>query len=218
MKCSDIRQHFREQLAKKAWVSDRSGSRTIELIGASFEADEPAIFGKVDQAYVERELKWYASQICNVQALGEPIPQAWKLTANDKGWINSNYGYLIWSQQNGSQYERVLAELQSNPDSRRATMIYTRPTMHQDAFYEGMNDFVCTNAVSYYIRQGQLSAVVQMRSNDVVYGYKNDRAWQLHVLLQLAKDLKVKPGQIHWQVQNLHVYERHWPLVEKENV
>jgi thymidylate synthase len=53
-----------------------------------------------------------------------------------------------------------------------------------------------------------------MRSNDVVFGYKNDRAWQYHVLIQLAKDLKVEPGDIYWQVQNLHIYERHWHLVK----
>ena len=216
MKCSDIKKHFIEQIAKENFVSDRSGSRTVELLGASFIADEPSIYGTVDWDYVNRELKWYASQICNINELGNSgnIPQAWKMTANKEGWINSNYGYLIWSEQNGAQYENVLRELSTNPDSRRATMIYTRPTMHKDAFHEGMNDFVCTNAVSYAIRGGKLHCIVQMRSNDVVFGYKNDRAWQYHVLIQLAKDLKVEPGDIYWQVQNLHIYERHWHLVK----
>ena len=43
---------------------------------------------------------------------------------------------------------------------------------------QGMSDFICTNAVSYMIRDDELISVVQMRSNDVVYGYKNDYAWQ----------------------------------------
>ena len=53
-----------------------------------------------------------------------------------------------------------------------------------------------------------------MRSNDVVFGYKNDYAWQQHVLEMLADDLEIAPGFITWQVQNLHVYERHFDLVK----
>jgi thymidylate synthase len=53
-----------------------------------------------------------------------------------------------------------------------------------------------------------------MRSNDVVFGYKNDYAWQQYVLETLAKDLGIQPGFITWQVQNLHVYERHFHLVK----
>jgi thymidylate synthase len=53
-----------------------------------------------------------------------------------------------------------------------------------------------------------------MRSNDVVYGYKNDYAWQEYVLTQLATQLSIGTGSIIWQVQNLHVYERHFDLVK----
>jgi thymidylate synthase len=52
-----------------------------------------------------------------------------------------------------------------------------------------------------------------MRSNDVIFGYRNDYAWQLHVLQHMAEDLGYEVGDIHWQVQNLHVYERHFDLV-----
>jgi thymidylate synthase len=53
-----------------------------------------------------------------------------------------------------------------------------------------------------------------MRSNDVVFGYKNDYAWQQFVLHELAKDLFLEPGKMIWQVQNLHVYERHFDLIK----
>jgi len=55
-----------------------------------------------------------------------------------------------------------------------------------------------------------------MRSNDVVFGYKNDVAWQQHVLNMVASRLYKDPGTITWQVQNLHVYERHFHLVAGE--
>jgi len=68
--------------------------------------------------------------------------------------------------------------------------------------------------VAYYIRHGKLDCSVSMRSNDVVYGYKNDYAWQQYVLLNLANDLGLEAGKMIWQVQNLHVYEKHFDLVK----
>jgi thymidylate synthase len=92
-------------------------------------------------------------------------------------------------------------------------MIYTRPSIWTEFDDNGKNDFICTNSVTYYIRNGMLHAAVQMRSNDVVFGYKNDYAWQKFVQEMLANDLKVEVGQIIWQVQNLHVYSSHFHLV-----
>ena len=93
-------------------------------------------------------------------------------------------------------------------------MIYTRPSIWKEYNENGKSDFICTNAVTYYKRNGLLDCVVQMRSNDVIYGYRNDFAWQKTVQTRLCQDLQCKPGQIVWQVQNLHVYERHFNLVK----
>tara|TARA_B100000902_G_C27086751_1_gene801735 strand:- start:214 stop:876 length:663 start_codon:yes stop_codon:yes gene_type:complete len=214
---SDIRQFFIDELNDGAFTVDRSGQKTIELVGASFLADEPAIFGTVNQDYVDAELRWYESESTNIYDIYEDEkdpPQAWQYSANRHGEINSNYGYLIWNNRFHCQYERALEELEENPDSRRATMIYTRPDIWMEYNNNGKNDFICTNAVTYYIRNDELQAVVQMRSNDVVFGYKNDYAWQQYILESLANDLGIQPGFITWQVQNLHVYERHFHLVK----
>mgnify|MGYP001383444471 FL=1 len=215
---SDIRQFFIDELNDGAFTKDRSGQKTIELIGASFLADEPAIFGEVNQDYVDNELRWYESESTNIYDIyddpNKEPPQAWQYSANTHGEINSNYGYLIWNNKFHCQYERALEELEENPDSRRAIMIYNRPDIWMEYNNNGKNDFICTNAVTYYIRNDELQAVVQMRSNDVVFGYKNDFAWQQYVLNSLANDLGIQPGFITWQVQNLHVYERHFHLVK----
>lgn len=212
---SEIRTYFQSQLYYENFCEDRNGGKTIELIGACFRADEPTIFGDVNEAYVQAELDWYNSMSTNIYDIYEDRdpPAAWKMTANEHGEINSNYGYLIYSDVMGNQYDNVLSELMTNPDSRRGSMIYTRPSIWYEYDDNGKNDFICTNSVTYYIREGKLYATVQMRSNDVIFGYKNDYAWQRHVLEKLAADLNVSPGTIYWQVQNLHVYERHFDLV-----
>ena len=217
MRVADIRQHFVNELKAERFTIDRTGAKTIELLGASFIADEPSIFGTVNEEYVKAELDWYESQSTNVNDIGEKVPAAWKATANKHGEINSNYGHLIFSNKYYNQYVKAALELNNNPDSRRAIMIYTRPSIWEEYNENGKNDFICTNAVAYYIRNKQIHAVVQMRSNDVVFGYKNDRAWARYVQKELCKDLvgrDYEPGNIYWQVQNLHVYERHFDLVK----
>ena len=223
----DIAKFFINSLKNEEFVTDRTGQKTIEILGATFLADEPAIFGTPNESYIEIEKAWYESQSTNVNWMSETynrnVPEAWKYAANSYGEINSNYGHIIYSDKYHHQFGRVLDELLNNKDGRRATMVYTRPSIWEEYDEDGKNDFICTNAVTYYIRDGKIHCVVQMRSNDVVFGYKNDYAWQLYVLEQMVKDYndckedgtpELKVGDIIWQVQNLHVYERHFHLVK----
>jgi thymidylate synthase len=215
LKVEDIREYLIRELQAESFVVDKTGVKTIEMIGACFEADEPSIFGDVNEEYIQRELEWYKSMSLYVDDIPGITPAIWKKVASTEGKINSNYGWAIYSEDNGLQYLNVLDELTANPNSRRAVMIYTRPTMWTDYNHNGMSDFMCTNAVQYMIRDGQLVAVVQMRSNDVVFGYRNDYAWQKYVADMLTRDLglDVEP-KIIWNVGNLHVYERHFDKVK----
>jgi len=213
-KVENIRKYFIDALSNEEYVIDKTGVKTIEVVAAQFIADEPCIFGTLDTNYIERELEWYRMQSLNVNDIPGGAPKVWKDVADEQGYINSNYGWCIYSAENGNQYTNVVEELKSNPNSRRAIMIYTRPHMHYDYNFLGMNDFMCTNTVQYLIRNNKIYSIVNMRSNDVVYGYKNDRAWQEYVLTQLSKELNIETGDIVWNVGSLHVYERHFQLVK----
>lgn len=202
----DVRQAFAD-----LWFQVHSDPpQMVELVGTSFVADEPSIISDPNAEYIARELEWYLSNSLNVHTFPGGAPPIWHKVADQDGNINSNYGNLVFSEENGSQYHEVAAELRRDRASRRGTMIYTRPEMHTDATFGGRSDFVCTNAVNYFIRDDLLHCVVQMRSNDAVFGYPNDYAWQLYVLELLAGDLDVGPAQIVWQAASLHVYPRHY--------
>lgn len=211
----NIQDAFVNLYKSKQFVTDKTGVKTIELVGASFVCDKPAIFGEPNWDYIKRELEWYESESLNVNDL-QPTPQIWQDISDKDGMIHSNYGYLIYSEKNGRQFIKVRDELIKNPNSRRAVMIYTRPSIHNEYNKNGMSDFICTNAVQYLIRDKRLHAVVQMRSNDVVFGYRNDFAWQRYVLEFLADELKLEYGDITWQVGSLHEYERHFNFIEDE--
>ena len=211
---SNIRNIFYETMRNGAFVTDKSGVKTIEIMNASFVADEPSIFGTLNDDYIERELRWYKSMSLNVNDIPAPVPQIWKSVATKDGRINSNYGWCIYSQENGMQFFKCVDELKRNPDSRRAIMIYTRPSMQEDYNKDGMSDFMCTNTVQYLVRNGQVHALVYMRSNDAVFGYKNDYAWQKYVLNHVSQETGIPAGNIYWNVASLHVYERHFDLVK----
>jgi thymidylate synthase len=222
MQTKDIRDQFIELYSKKEYVTDKTGVKTLEIVGASFTADEVSIFGTPNEEYIKREIDWYLSESLYVYDIPEKTPEIWKQISSTKAKINSNYGQLIFSKENHKQYNHVCQQLLCDPNSRRAVMIYQRPTMHNDFNVDGMSDFICTNAVQYMVRDNSVHGVVQMRSNDVVFGYRNDYAWQKFVLDRLVKDLNdfgentYSAGDITWQVGSLHVYERHFKFIDKE--
>ena len=215
LRVKDIRTMFKDAYRAQQFTTDRTGVKTIEIIGATFLADEDYIVREPNYDYIVRELEWYESTSRNVNDIPGVVPAIWQSIATKDGMINSNYGWCVWSDENFNQYENVLKELRANPDSRRATMIYNRPSMHQDYNRDGMNDFMCTFANSFFIRDNKLISHFIMRSTDAVFGFNNDVAWAMHVQKKLARDLEVLPGDLIWTSANIHVYERHFSALEK---
>lgn len=219
---AQIRDIFGQLLEKEQFVKDKSGVKLLEIPGASFIATEDHIFGAPNQEYIKKELTWYQSQSLNVNDIPN-TPKIWKEVADRNGRINSNYGWAVFSGENGFQYNNVVSKLLQDPNTRQAIAIYTRPSMHVDAVENGRRDFMCTNTVQYLIRDGRAIAIVNMRSNDAWAGYRNDVVWQSVVLNQLVKDYNqnkqkkedmIEVGSILWQVGSLHLYEPQFYLVD----
>jgi hypothetical protein len=89
----DIREYFIQELQAERFVTDKTGVKTIEMIGAIFEADEPTIFGELNEDYIDRELEWYKSMSLYVDDIPGITPAIWKQVADRGGKINSNYGW-----------------------------------------------------------------------------------------------------------------------------
>tara|TARA_B110000503_G_scaffold57388_1_gene91952 strand:+ start:2483 stop:3193 length:711 start_codon:yes stop_codon:yes gene_type:complete len=234
-KVNDVRNHFINELKAERFTTDKTGAQTIEMLGASFIADEPAIFGTPVESYIKSELAWYESMSTNINDIhgkDKAPPAAWQYAADEYGNINSNYGHLVFSEKYHNQYNKAFTELLSNPDSRRAQMVYNRPSIWVEFNEGGKSDFICTNAQTVYIRDNKLHMVSQMRSNDVVFGYKNDYAWAQYLMDKFVADFNmlannhnlstfvaepiqpIEKGTLTWQVMNLHVYSRHFDLVK----
>jgi thymidylate synthase len=187
-----IRYSLATMYEHKHFIEDKSGCKTLEIIGASFPADEDSVLGTPNKDYIKRELEWYESQSLFVQDIPGDTPKIWKECASNLGVINSNYGYLIFSEDNVSQYQNVLQELGENPNSRRAIMIYTRPHIWLDYYVDGMSDL----AWQKYVQEKLIDD------------------------LETDTGTRYGKGEILWHVGSFHLYERHFPLLEewmKEN-
>lgn len=211
---------------KMDFVIDKSGVKLVEELDyhQAFNPFQPYLKfpgRKTSEEYVKNELDWYYSMDLNVDFIGEKA-KIWKQIASNKNIVNSNYGWCIFSEENGYQYQNCFKELIKNPESRRAIMIYTRPSMHIDYCKDGMNDFICTNTVQCFIRNDELHYFVYMRSNDAIFGFFNDLTWHCHIYQKLLEDIqKVYPhingseDGMHWCAASFHVYERHFDMLNK---
>ena len=223
----DIREEFKRLYENEEFVivdlyhdGKKIPTKTIEIIGTSFIADEETIFKPVSYNYAQRELAWYESQSLNVYDIPGFIPPTWRSVCDKDGFINSNYGWCIYSKENYNQYRNCLQQLLKDNSSRRACMIYTRPSMQYDYHTNGMSDFMCTYSTQQFIRDNQLVYLVLMRSNDVVNGYRNDYFWHNHVAHKLINDLRANhidiktDPKIIWCSGSLHLYENDFKEID----
>jgi thymidylate synthase len=204
---------------------------TVELINAHliFDPKDPYInLGSIKRApkkYIEKELRWYLSKNRNITGYVDDI-EIWNKIASDNKTVNSNYGWCVYSIDNGtdgkSQFNFALKQLFDNPDGRQSVIFYNRPQMQWEwnDNIHAKHDFTCTFVTQHFIRNNKFEYIVYMRSNDAVFGLVNDFAWHCYVYEDFIKQLKVKYptleyGYIHWNAGSLHIYERHWELLNK---
>ena len=193
-------------------------SITLEIQNAHFIVDKPWIVREPNYDYFNKELKWYYSESLNVYDIDSIPPKQWMMCANKDGNINSNYGWCVFSKDNGYQYRNCKRKLIEDPHTREAIMIYNRPSMQYDYNKDGMHDFMCCQNVQYFIneRDGKsyLDCIVNFRSNDAIFGFNNDALWMQHIQQKLALELKCEVGIMYWNAGSLHIYEKHFKILD----
>jgi len=231
LKTEDIKKLFVEKYKNNDFRTIGNAvqqSKTIELQNVQFEVDKPWIIREPNYEYFNKEFEWYKTESLNVNDIPGGAPKMWKACADPLGYINSNYGWMIWSKENGSQFDNCFMKLLNDPHTREACMIYNRPSMQEDYCKNGMHDFCCTYAIQCFLNEDKennihLKYIVYQRSQDVVFGFDNDILWHQNVQNMLADKLSQKEAlnkqiicdNIINNVGSLHIYERHFKYLEK---
>lgn len=160
------------------------------------------------------EFCWHASGSNDVSSIAYYAPR-WQDFADDQKRIGGScYGTRIFSAGDGSpsQWSSLLNLLIEDPTTRRAVLDLQSfgPALTNDA-----KDVSCTMGIQFFVRGGKLHAVVNMRSNDIIWGLPYDVF--LFTMLQelLASTLLLELGSYCHFVGSLHLYERQMPLARR---
>jgi len=166
----------------------------------------------MSRKYMRGEMDWYESGSLFVKDI-EKFSSFWSNLADPNGTVNSNYGWLTKVEKhNGiSQFEWCIKRLKEDKYTRQAIMNYNQPK-HK---YEGVKDLVCTISQQFIMRNEKLDSIVLMRSNDLIYGLTYDIIWFCGLLENLCDILDIEVGRYHHYAASLHVYERHFDMLEK---
>ena len=207
-------------------ASQTVGQETyVELIARKVQLDPYAPYIYIDKnfqtpkKYVKAELDWYKSMDLSIIGHeGIESNPTWQscCTKDEKKEINSNYGWCVFSEENGSQYDNCLEVLKKDKTTRNAIIMYNRPEIYKDYKRDGMHDMICTFMSHFFIRDNRLYMIHNMRSNDVRYGFIcSDLAWNCFVYQNMYEDLKstypdLEVGTIIWTSDSMHLYSRHF--------
>ena len=161
--------------------------------------------------YLMGELAWYLTRDNHIEFI-QNFSSFWDKIADQGGHVNSNYGKLLF----GDQLQWALDSLKRDPNTRQAISFVNQPKFQ----YEGNKDFVCTMYLNFWIRDNKLNMKVQMRSNDIFYGFSYDAPFfafvqqtMWHWLRETYPDLEL--GMYHHFADNIHYYERHFNIAEQ---
>ena len=162
----------------------------------------PAEIRNWNHEYAEAEWQWYLSGDPSIFKLGDiygKVPPIWSRMADEKGNVNSNYGYQ-WNRNN--QLDYVIDKLKKHKHTRHAAIsIYDGKEHDQFA-----TDTPCTYAVQFTNVNNYLNMCVTMRSNDLWYGFCNDQYCFSKLQELVCKEAGLKIGSYFHFAHNLHIY------------
>ena len=168
---------------------------------------------KYDIEYFKAEMRWKLGASKYDDTI-KAHAQMWESVQNPDGTFNSNYGQFWFGQQMG--FWKVVQELIRDKDSRRAVI----PMLNDSHMSPETRDIVCTESVSFHIRNNVLHMTVHMRSSDQIFGLGTDVPTFSVLMMLVYGMLKesyayLKLGQMYITAASSHIYERHFQMVKK---
>jgi thymidylate synthase len=122
---------------------------------------------------------------------------------DEGGVIFGGYGPRLIAFDGRNQIQYVMERLRRSPSSRQAVI----QLFDHDDVVKPHEDVPCTCTLQYLLRDGQLSAVTYMRSNDVHLGLPHDIFCFTMLQELIARSVDMDVGSYHHMVGSLHIYD-----------
>ena len=199
--------------------SDRTGTGTLSVFGHQMRFDLADGFPllttkKLHLKSIIYELIWFLSGDTNISYLKKNGVRIWDEWADANGNLGPVYGaqWRSWPKKDGSTIDQItnlIADLKSNPDSRRLIVTAWNPG--------DVNDMAlppCHCLFQFYVARGKLSCQLYQRSADVFLGVPFNIASYALLTIMIAQVVDLLPGEFVHTLGDAHIYENHIPQAE----
>ena len=193
---------------------DRTGTGTLSVFGRQLRMDLSQGFPllttkKLHTKSIVHELLWFLSGKTNIGYLKQNGVSIWDEWADEEGNLGRVYGaqWRTWRGPNGEtvdQISKVIKQINRNPDSRRHLVSAWNP-----AEVDGMALPPCHYAFQFYVANGKLSCMFQMRSVDTFLGLPFNLASYALLTHMVAQQCDLEVGELVWTGGDVHLYLNH---------
>jgi thymidylate synthase len=193
---------------------DRTGTGTLSVFGRQMRFDLrqglPLVTTKkLHIPSIIHELLWFISGATNIRYLRENGVRIWDEWADAEGELGDVYGkqWRAWPTAEAEtidQLSRLIEQLKQNPDSRRHII-----SAWNVASVEKMALPPCHYVYQFYVADGKLSCLFNMRSVDCFLGLPFNIASYALLTHMLAQQCNLHVGDLIWTGGDVHLYLNH---------
>ena len=201
--------------------SDRTGTGTLSVFGHQLRCDLGTGFPllttkKLHLRSIVHELLWLLSGDTNVTYLNEHGVSIWDEWADSDGELGPIYGaqWRAWPTPDGQhidQIEQALHLIKTDPNSRRIIV-----SAWNVAQLGEMALSPCHALFQFYVADGRLSCQLYQRSADVFLGVPFNIASYALLVMLMAQQTKLQPGELVWTGGDCHLYLNHLAQAEQQ--
>lgn len=213
---------------------DRTGTGTLSVFGRQFRCDLADGFPllttkKLHLKSIINELIWFLNGDTNVAWLREHGVSIWNEWATESGDLGPVYGkqWRAWPTREGGEIDQidyVIDCLRNRPDSRRILFhawnveyLPDESMSPQDNARAGRMALPpCHLLYQFYVAGGRLSAQLYIRSSDSFLGLPFNTASLATLVLMLAQQCDLEPGEIVVTTGDSHIYLNHLEQVREQ--
>lgn len=205
---------------------DRTGTGTYSIFGHQMRFDLSQGFPlvttkKIFLKGIIHELLWFIQGQTNIQYLLDNNVHIWDAWATEEGDLGPVYGaqWRSWpvpgSSETIDQLGDIIAEIKSNPDSRRLIVSAWNPAVlpdpkrppHENAAIGKQALPPCHTMFQFYVADGKLSCQLYQRSCDVPIGCPFNIASYALLTMMVAQVCNLKAGDFIHTIGDAHIYK-----------
>jgi thymidylate synthase len=222
----DLVQHVMDNGCQKG---DRTGTGTKSVFGYQMRFDLSEGFPmittkKLHFKSIVYELLWFLKGDTNIKYLQDNGVKIWDSWADSQGDLGPVYGHQWrnWNSEEIDQIADLIAELKTNPNSRRMLVSAWNPSVLPDTT-KSFDENVANNKAAlppchaffqFYVADGKLSCQLYQRSADIFLGVPFNIASYALLTMMIAQVCDLEAGEFIHTFGDAHIYNNHMEQLE----